>query len=73
MQKHPYQYPDSVRMRSYNPTTSGHKGQIKRGLKALLAAKKPVTVDDAGPIATSFPVFEPLMRSLGALFERERA
>ncbi|WP_116644014.1 acetolactate synthase 3 large subunit [Salinivibrio sp. HTSP] len=49
-QKHPYQYPDSVRMRSYNPTTSGHKGQIKRGLKALLAAKKPVLYVGGGSI-----------------------
>lgn len=31
-----------------------------------LASKKPVTVDDASPIATSFPVFGPLMRGLGA-------
>ncbi len=48
--KHPYQYPDSVRMRSYNPTTTGHKGQIKRGLKALLAAKKPVLYVGGGSI-----------------------
>ncbi|MFV0359894.1 3-phosphoshikimate 1-carboxyvinyltransferase [Tropicimonas sp.] len=31
-----------------------------------LAARAPVSVDDAGPIATSFPAFEPLMRDLGA-------
>ena len=31
-----------------------------------LAARRPVTVDDAGPIATSFPDFVPLMRGLGA-------
>ena len=31
-----------------------------------MAARKPVTVDDAGPIATSFPVFEALMTALGA-------
>ena len=35
-----------------------------------LASKKPVGVDDAGPIATSFPVFEPLMRALGAHLDR---
>jgi len=27
-------------------------------------------VDDAGPIATSFPIFVPLMEGLGAVFER---
>ncbi|MCG7518633.1 3-phosphoshikimate 1-carboxyvinyltransferase [Ruegeria sp. Ofav3-42] len=31
-----------------------------------MGAKKGVTVDDAGPIATSFPIFEPLMAKLGA-------
>ena len=31
-----------------------------------LAADKPVTVDDGGPIATSFPDFEALMAGLGA-------
>ncbi|MFG0770749.1 acetolactate synthase 3 large subunit [Vibrio plantisponsor] len=40
--KLPYHYPESIKMRSYNPTTSGHKGQIKKALKALLEAKKPV-------------------------------
>lgn len=31
-----------------------------------LAARKPVGIDDGSPIATSFPVFESLMRGLGA-------
>ena len=31
-----------------------------------MAARRPVTVDDAGPIATSFPIFVPLMQGLGA-------
>ncbi len=31
-----------------------------------LAARNPVSVDDGGPIATSFPVFEGLMAGLGA-------
>ena len=35
-----------------------------------LASQKPVTVDDASPIATSFPGFEPLMTALGATFTR---
>ncbi len=35
-----------------------------------LAAKAPVAVDDAAPIATSFPVFEPLMAGLGATISR---
>ena len=39
-------------------------------LCAGLASARPITVDDAGPIATSFPVFEPLMRALGAAISR---
>ncbi|TCP63035.1 3-phosphoshikimate 1-carboxyvinyltransferase [Rhodovulum bhavnagarense] len=39
-------------------------------LCAGLAAVAPVTVDDVGPISTSFPVFDPLMEGLGAQFER---
>jgi 3-phosphoshikimate 1-carboxyvinyltransferase len=34
-----------------------------------MAARNPVTVDDASPIATSFPVFGPLMRALGAVLD----
>ena len=36
-----------------------------------LASQKPIRVDDASPIATSFPVFEDLMRDLGAQITRE--
>jgi 3-phosphoshikimate 1-carboxyvinyltransferase len=39
-------------------------------LCAGFASLQPITVDDAGPIATSFPVFEPLMRALGARLDR---
>ncbi|PIE10304.1 MAG: 3-phosphoshikimate 1-carboxyvinyltransferase [Rhodobacterales bacterium] len=35
-----------------------------------MAAKAPVRVDDGGPVATSFPVFEPLMAQLGADIQR---
>ena len=31
-----------------------------------LAAEKPVAIDDAGFIATSFPGFVPMLRGLGA-------
>lgn len=36
-----------------------------------MAAKKPVSLDDGGPVATSFPVFEPLMAGLGARISRD--
>ncbi|NOH69752.1 acetolactate synthase 3 large subunit [Vibrio pectenicida] len=48
--KLPYEYPASLSMRSYKPTTVGHKGQIKKGLKALLAAKKPVLYVGGGAV-----------------------
>ncbi|MBB3712271.1 3-phosphoshikimate 1-carboxyvinyltransferase [Limimaricola variabilis] len=35
-----------------------------------LATNAPMRVDDGGPIATSFPVFEPLMTGLGAAVAR---
>ena len=35
-----------------------------------MVSRQPITVDDAGPIATSFPVFEPLMTGLGANIAR---
>ena len=38
-----------------------------------LAAKAPIVVDDCSPIATSFPDFIPLMHSLGARIDADRA
>ena len=38
-----------------------------------MAAQKPVSVDDGGPIATSFPIFEGLMAKLGAQVMRSNA
>ena len=35
-----------------------------------MASNAPVEVDDGGPIATSFPIFEPLMAQLGASVAR---
>ncbi len=36
-----------------------------------MASNAPVRVDDGGPIATSFPIFEPLMTALGAQVNRD--
>jgi len=36
-----------------------------------MASNAPVKVDDGGPIATSFPIFEPLMGALGAQVTRD--
>ncbi|HHY0479331.1 acetolactate synthase 3 large subunit [Vibrio parahaemolyticus] len=48
--KLPYQYPENISMRSYKPTTSGHKGQIKKALKSLIEAKKPVLYVGGGAV-----------------------
>lgn len=36
-----------------------------------MASQNPVSVDDGSPIATSFPIFEPLMAELGARITRD--
>lgn len=51
--KIPYSYPDTISMRSYNPTIQGHKGQIKKVLQALMQAKRPVVYVGGGVITSS--------------------
>ena len=46
----PYVYPDSVKMRSYNPATKGNKRQIKKAAEALLNASKPVIYVGGGVV-----------------------
>ncbi|MFL5006592.1 MAG: biosynthetic-type acetolactate synthase large subunit [Microvirga sp.] len=43
-------YPDKVTMRSYNPVTRGHSGQIKKAIQALMAAKRPMVYTGGGVI-----------------------
>lgn len=50
--KFPYLYPDSVSLRSYNPTVQGHKGQIRRALQTLLGAERPVLYVGGGAITS---------------------
>ncbi len=45
-----YVYPESVSMRSYNPATRGHSGQIRKAVDLLLAAKRPVIYAGGGVI-----------------------
>ncbi len=37
-----FEYPKSITMRSYNPVIKGHAGQIKKAVKLLLEAKRPM-------------------------------
>ncbi len=48
--KLPYTYPEQVSLRSYNPTVQGHRGQIKRALQTLMAAKRPVLYVGGGAV-----------------------
>ncbi|PCH60410.1 MAG: acetolactate synthase 3 large subunit [SAR86 cluster bacterium] len=49
-QKFPYEYPKSVKLRSYGVPTKGHSGQIKKAVDLLMAAKKPVIYAGGGVI-----------------------
>ena len=45
-----YHYPESVHIRSYQPTKRGHPKQIKKAVEALLGAKRPVIYTGGGII-----------------------
>ncbi|MBI5611651.1 MAG: acetolactate synthase 3 catalytic subunit [Gammaproteobacteria bacterium] len=45
-----YAYPKEVSMRSYNPVTKGHPGQIKKAVDLILAAKRPMIYSGGGVI-----------------------
>ena len=49
-QKADYHYPDKVSMRSYNPVHIGHAGQIKRAVKLMLGARRPMIYTGGGVI-----------------------
>lgn len=46
----PYEYPEKIKIRSYQPTVKGHAGQIKRAIKTLLGAKRPVIYSGGGVV-----------------------
>ena len=45
-----YEYPESVKMRSYNPATKGNGRQIRKAINALLQAHRPVIYVGGGVI-----------------------
>ena len=64
--KFPYQYPDSVSLRSYNPTRRGHKRQIRKALNLMLEAKRPIIYSGGGAIAGKTPdLLRKLVKTLG--------
>jgi len=46
----PYEYPKTVKIRSYTPATRGHTGQIKKAVQLLLGAKRPVIYAGGGVV-----------------------
>lgn len=49
-EKFPFEYPEKIKMRSYNPVQRGHSGQIKKAVNELLAAKNPVIYTGGGVV-----------------------
>ncbi len=45
-----YVYPAEVEMRSYSPVTRGHGGQIRKALKLMLGAKRPMVYSGGGVV-----------------------
>lgn len=61
-----YHYPDKISMRSYKPVYDGHTGQIKRAIKLLMSARRPMIYTGGGVILgnAAEPLTE-LVRLLG--------
>ena len=49
-EKRPFEYPETVRMRSYTPALKGHAGQIRKALDLLLEAKRPMIYAGGGVV-----------------------
>ncbi|WP_028492051.1 biosynthetic-type acetolactate synthase large subunit [Thioalkalivibrio sp. ALE19] len=45
-----FEYPESIHMRSYNPKTRGHTGQIRRAIELILSAKQPMIYTGGGVV-----------------------
>ena len=54
-EKFEFEYPKDIKLRSYNPSVKGHSGQIKKAVRALLQAKRPVIYAGGGAIAGDGP------------------
>ena len=63
--KAPYYYPKEIELRSYNPVTKGHSGQVRKAVSMLLEAERPYIYTGGGVIladaAPELKVFADLM------------
>ena len=65
-EKFAYQYPDKVKLRSYQPPGRGHAGQIRKAIDELLAARRPIIYAGGGVIqADAAPQLTELGHLLG--------
>jgi acetolactate synthase-1/2/3 large subunit len=48
--KVPYEYPEHVTVRSYNPNVKGHRWQIKKAADLLLSAQRPMVYTGGGVV-----------------------
>ncbi|MFC4160188.1 acetolactate synthase 3 catalytic subunit [Chitinimonas lacunae] len=48
-----FHYPQSVSLRSYNPPSKGHPGQIKKAVNLLLDAKRPLVYVGGGAVLSN--------------------
>ena len=61
-----WNYPKTVSLRSYNPVTKGHAGQIKKAVQLLLEAKRPMVYAGGGVVLNdAAPQLTRLVRLLG--------
>lgn len=52
LQEAEFNWPEEIRMRSYQPTCFGHPGQIKKAVKLIARSKKPIIYAGGGVIAS---------------------
>jgi len=62
----PYEYPESIKIRSYAPPTKGHSGQIKKAVEILMSARRPVLYTGGGVVlGDGSELLTQLARNLG--------
>jgi acetolactate synthase I/II/III large subunit len=65
-QKAEFCYPASITMRSYNPATKGHAGQIKKAIQLIIEAERPMIYTGGGVIlGDASQELAQLVRTLG--------
>ncbi|MEG0827683.1 MAG: acetolactate synthase 3 large subunit [Acinetobacter sp.] len=48
--KFAYEYPEKVKMRSYQPPHRGHSGQIRKAIEELISAERPIIYSGGGVV-----------------------